>query len=455
VAGETNLVDDPALAAADAARDAGNAPNLVMAAAACMIGPGRVERALQAAERLIDLFSTSGLQDPYDDSFDLGLIPVDDDTRALFIATEQDDPTRAQAMLAAADASGAQSVFLTFVQSLDGQVHQDGVLAAIAATIAWGPLMRKRISRLTATTLPWYLRLYGAMIGATFAGPRHQPGTLSDIPTPDLLQNTTLAELAFLALTGKESTPTEVRSLEMLLGLLVSNGPGAISAQGAKGAVSADGPQTPARVQLNKAMVGFLTHTGFAHGGNGFEGMAFLLERFAAANLGDPTDPDHGLDLRTMAVAYAREYKQQKAQAKDLGAGGPPALPGVHHPVFKGKPVNYDPRERFVAATMTEHGDYNIFHHYYRELVQALFDVGATPYVFCINVDGMIAAMLLALLWPDYQAGHITEQELETAAFTVFLLGRMVGAAAEIDDHLNRGRNMDTRTPASQCKFVT
>ena len=30
----------------------------------------------------------------------------------------------------------------------------------------------------------------------------------------------------------------------------------------------------------------------------------------------------------------------------------------------------------------------------------------------------------------------------------------MIGAAAEIDDHLNRGRNMDTRTPASACGFV-
>ena len=37
------------------------------------------------------------------------------------------------------------------------------------------------------------------------------------------------------------------------------------------------------------------------------------------------------------------------------------------------------------------------------------------------------------------------ERDLETAAFTVFLYGRMIGAAAEIDDHLNRGRNMDTR----------
>ena len=67
----------------------------------------------------------------------------------------------------------------------------------------------------------------------------------------------------------------------------------------------------------------------------------------------------------------------------------------------------------------------------------------------------MITALLLALLWPDYQATRITEQEPETATFTVFLLGRAKGAAAEIDDHLNRGRNIDTRTPASRCKFVT
>ena len=51
-------------------------------------------------------------------------------------------------------------------------------------------------------------------------------------------------------------------------------------------------------------------------------------------------------------------------------------------------------------------------------------------------------------------SGALTEKDLETAAFDVFLYGRMIGAAAEIDDHLNRGRNMDTRTPQEQCAFV-
>jgi len=34
----------------------------------------------------------------------------------------------------------------------------------------------------------------------------------------------------------------------------------------AKGAVAADGPQMLTRVQINKAMVGFLTHSGYSHG---------------------------------------------------------------------------------------------------------------------------------------------------------------------------------------------
>ena len=201
-------------------------------------------------------------------------------------------------------------------------------------------------------------------------------------------------------------------------------------------------------------MVGFLTHTGYSHGGNGFEGMAFLLEQFKDKNLKDPTDPRHGLDLETMASDFAMAYARGKTEGKELGTGGPSALPGVHHPVFKGNPVNYDPREQFIAKVMQERGDYNIFHDYYRHLVQALYRVGASPYVFCINIDAVIAALLLALLWKDFKSGALSERDLETAAFTVFLYGRMIGCAAEIDDHLNRGRNMDTRTPASECRFV-
>jgi succinyl-CoA synthetase alpha subunit len=455
VAAETNLVGDPALMAAEAAREAGNSPNTIIAAAAAIIGPKRVQRALACAARLIDLFAHSGLLDARDEAFDCSGITVDESTRALFsaAAAEADDP-RPEAMLKAVRDRGGKSLFLRFVESLGARPSRDAILAAVSTTIAWGPLMRKRISRLTAETLPWYLRLYGVMIGASIPARHHQHGSLCGISREERFSRWGMADVLFLALTGKKPTQAEARPLQILIGLLISNGPGSISAQGAKGAVAADGPQTPSRVQINKAMVGFLTHSGYSHGGNGFEGMAFLLEQFKDAGLKDPTDRNHGLDLKAMATRFAEVYKEEKSQSKESGLEGPRALPGVHHPIFKGKPVNYDPRERFIAEFMAERGDYNAFHAFYRELVQALYDTGATRYVFCVNVDAVIAALLLAVLWKDYRSGVLSEKDLETAAFNVFLYGRMIGAAAEIDDHLNRGRNMDTRTPQEQCAFV-
>ena len=454
VAAEVNLVGDPVLAAADAAREAGNAPNAIMAAAAAIVGPKRVERALACTRVLIDLFAHSGLQDGRDETFDSSSLSLDTEHHPLFIlaAEEAEDP-RPQAILDAVEARNGKSAFLTFLKGLDIDLNRDALLAAIALTIAWGPLIRKRISRLTAETLPWYLRLYGVLVGASIPGKHHRPGSLCNIPRAERFSQWTMADLCFLALTGKKPGRDEALPLQILIGLLISNGPGSISAQGAKGAVAADGPQTPSRVQINKAMVGFLSHSGFSHGGNGFEGIAFLLDQFRDSGLTDPTDPDHGLDLKAMARSFATRYKAEKRQAKELGVEVR-ALPGVHHPVFKGKPVNHDPREQFIADFLEKRGDYNVFHAFYRELVEALYEAGASPYVFCVNVDAVIAALLLALLWKDYMAGDMGDHDLENAAFNIFLYGRMIGAAAEIDDHINRGRNMDTRTPADRCGFV-
>jgi succinyl-CoA synthetase alpha subunit len=455
VAAEMNLVGDPALLAAEAAREAGNSPNTVMAAAAAVVGPRRIERALACSRALIDQFAHSGLVDSRDENFDFNRVTLAPRTRELFLAgpDEAADP-RSEAMLQAIRWRGGKSAFLTFLDRLGSRPSRDAILAAIATTIAWDPLMRKRITRLTAETLPWYLRLYGVMIGASIPAKHHQHGSLWGISREERFSRWTMADFLFLALTGRKPGEAEAQPLQILIGLLISNGPGSITAQGAKGAVAADGPQTPGRVQINKAMIGCLSHSGYSHGGNGYEGMAFIIDQFKDVNLDDPSTPDHGLDLKGMAMRFAEAYRSEKTQSKESGSGEPRALPGVHHPIFRGKPVNYDPRERFIVDFMAKRGDYNIFHAYYRELVQALYDAGASRYVFCVNVDAVIAALLLAILWKDYKSGALTETDLETAAFNVFLYGRMIGAAAEIDDHLNRGRNMDTRTPQEQCTFV-
>src|SRR6202008_2328519 len=118
--------------------------------------------------------------------------------RELFFARpdEANDP-RPEAMLKAVPDRGGRSVFLKFLQSLNGRPSRDAILAAIATTIAWGPLMRKRISRLTAETLPWYLRLYGVMIGASIPGRHHQPGSLCGISREERFSRWSMADLLF------------------------------------------------------------------------------------------------------------------------------------------------------------------------------------------------------------------------------------------------------------------
>ncbi|WP_341315457.1 CoA-binding protein [Paraburkholderia sp. IMGN_8] len=452
IGAEINLNGNPALAAAQAAREAGNAPNSVLAAALSIVGPRRAEGARQAVRALIDLGTTAGLHDVLDETFDVTTMPTDAATREILIGGEPD--ANAQLVLAGLRERGVQSVFVRYIESLGGHPRADGVLAAITTTLAWDPLMRKRVSRLTAESLPWWMRLFGTLIGASVDEAQHRPESVCGIPTVEIVSRRSLTEMACIALIGVEPTSADLFAFETLVGLLLTNGPGAISAQGAKGATSADGPESPDRVQLNKAMVGFLTHSGFAHGGNGFEGVAFLLERFRGVGLADPGNPAHGLDLKAMATDFARVYGSERARRKEVGAHAAGALPCINHPVFKGKPVNVDPREEFVFKLYDGRGEYNIFHDYYRTLVQALYDENVTRNVFAVNIDAVIASLLLKMLWSRHQAGDVSDQELETAAFTVFLYGRMIGCAAEIDDHLNRGRNLDTRTSQAVVRYV-
>jgi succinyl-CoA synthetase alpha subunit len=452
IGAELNLHGSPELAAAEAAREAGNTPNSVLAAAASILGPARAQRARAGASALIDLFSRASLKNALDAAFDVRSIVTDAATRELFTSSARD--SKAEAMLAGLKARGTQSVFVRYLESLPGQPSADAVLAALTTTLAWGPLMRKRISRLTAESLPWWMRLFGALIGASVGADRHETNRFGGIASAEILGRLSLTEVAYVALLGLRPEPANLFAFQTLVGLLLTNGPGAISAQGAKGAVSADGPESPERVQLNKGLVGFLTHSGYAHGGNGYEGIAFLLEQFRDSGLKDPTDPGHGIDLEALAMRYVDAYARYKSQKKTAGSLDIQKIPGVNHPVFKDRPVNHDPREVYVRELFAKRGEYNVFHEYYHALVKALFDAGVSRTVYCVNIDAVIAALLLKMLWEPHQSGTFSAQALETAAFTIFLYPRMLGCAAEIDDHLNRGRNLDTRTPASQIRFV-
>ena len=454
VAGYVNLNARPELAAAQASREAGNAPNAVLAAAAAIIGPRRQEAARSALIFMLERFHAAELGMEFGaslgETFDIAKV----DTSGLpGLTTDVPDP-RARRLTAGVEARGGRSVFMRWLKSLPGHPTEAAVLAAISATLAWGPLSRKRISLVTAAGFPWWIQLFGTLIGASANAARHEPESFCGIADADLLCKSSLGEIAFAALLGRAPAPSDLFAFETLVGLLLTNGPGAISVQGAKGAVSADGPEQPERVQLNKALIGFLTHTGYAHGGNGFEGIAYLCEQFRGSALVDPGAQNHGVDLQALAATAVQRYADYKTKKKAAGSLDIAKLPGVNHPVFKDKPVNHDPRELFVGKLLAERGEFNVFHAFYQALVQQLFEAGVSRNVYCVNVDAVISALLLRMLWQPLQSGEIGERELETAAFTLFLYPRMLGCAAEVDDHLNRGRNMDTRTPASHCKFV-
>ncbi|MDM0108720.1 CoA-binding protein [Variovorax sp. J22R24] len=454
VAAYINLHGQPELAAAQASRETGNAPNAVLAAAAAIVGPKRQEAARTALKFMIERFHAAGLGMEFgaslSDDFDVTKVDAGGEPG---LTTDTMD-ARAQALIGGVDARGGRSVFLRWLKSLPGHPTEAAALAAISATLAWGPLSRKRISRATAESFPWWLQLFGTLIGASADASKHEAGRFCGIEQQQLLGSLSLGEVAFAALLGHTPGEDDLFAFQTLVGLLLTNGPGAISAQGAKGAVSADGPEQPDRVQLNKALIAFLTHTGYAHGGNGYEGIAYLVEQFKGSGLQDPSAATHGIDLPALAAKAVEQYAQYKAQMKTLGSLDIAKLPGVNHPVFKDKPVNHDPREVFIGKLFEERGETNVFHQFYRSLVQQLYEAGVSRNVYCVNIDAVIAALLLKMLWKPLQAGKIGERELETAAFTIFLYPRMLGCAAEIDDHLNRGRNMDTRTVASSCKFV-
>ncbi len=450
-----NQHGQPTLSAAAAARENGSSPNTVVSSAVAICGKKMVQKSMRVSQALLELFQFSAMNDP----------------RAKFDYAEQlknADPHK-DALLADGEDSCAQklaaclnkvghSVFIQFVQDYakanGGKLSTDALFAAVWTTLGWHALRGKKISKDTLTRLPWYSRIYSTIVGVSAAAEKHGEDSVAGVALEKLIPEYSFTKTAFLALLGRQPSESELYEFQVLLGLIITNGPGTISAQGCKGAVSADGPEQPQRVQVNKAFVGFLTHTGFAHGGNGYEAAAFLLENFKGKGLQDAAATGHGLDLDAMAMEVASNYAEYKKQQKAIGNLDYAKLPCINHPIFKGKEINHDPREVFVQSLFKEKGIRNVFLDFYHSLVKALFKAKVSKNIYCVNIDAVIAVILLKIVWSDFNAGKIKAEDIESASFATFLFGRMIGCAAEIDDHTSRGKNMDTRTPASKCSYV-
>ncbi|MHC4249822.1 MAG: hypothetical protein ACYS9X_11905 [Planctomycetota bacterium] len=256
------------------------------------------------------------------------------------------------------------------------------------------------------------------------------------------------ARSLILAWTGEEPRREfEAGLLERCLIASITNGPGTISAQGAKLSTSAG--NSP-----NTAMIATLASMGDVHGGNGRRAVEFLLRIFSGSGLEDPYEPGEGIDLEALAAKEVDRFAKVRSAAKEAGTDYE-RIPCLGHPVFRDKPVNHDPRERVIAKHLEEKGLRNAFLEFYHLLARQLQEVGIARNVWAVNLDGAIASVVLGICWAPLREKHMTVRRASDIAFLVFALGRSAGGASEFLDHQDHGSPMDMRVPVSECSVLT
>ena len=348
-----------------------------------------------------------------------------------------------------------QSLATVFSQYAEQKIAADSsvnamalALAAAMLTLSWDSLTGRRITRRTCEDMGSYLSIHGIMVASAPAVPANnaQFQALANLSDASVLSQD-FSETCFKILFAREGKEKEYFALNSMLNLTVTNGPGTISGKGAKESVSA-------KNNISVAYAGFMCNTGIAHGGNGFEAVAFLMDQFKDFNPYTASQAEQDETMKKLAHKAAADWGEYKKKAKIEGNMNYTKIPCVNHPVFKDKPKNIDPREEFIWGLFEEKKMVNPFQVFYHHLVEELYNVGATKNIFCVNIDAVIATISLELFWDDWKAGKVQSGEMQDIVFIMFLFARMVGSAAEVSDHLSRGTDMDCRTPASQCDFV-
>jgi succinyl-CoA synthetase alpha subunit/citrate synthase len=317
----------------------------------------------------------------------------------------------------------------------------------LIVSLFWKPMLEKRITRETVEDTAAVLTVFACMAGYSVFDPGHNCFWKALTDDSNTSVSSSFTDDLFRILFNRDPAGTERAEFQCLLGLTATNGPGTLSAKGAKESVSA-------RNVISTAFAGFLTHAGLAHGGNGFEAVEYLLERFEKSGLMNPGSQEDKTDLQALAVAAAKDYFKYKQAQKDQENPTYKRIPCINHPVFKGKDVNTDPREDFVRRELESLGIRNAFLEFYHHLVRELFNEGATENVFCVNVDAVLACVAVKLIWADLQAKRMSVAQVKDLVFVLFLIGRSIGTAAEIIDHRDRGEDMDCRTPQNEVSFV-
>ncbi len=262
-----------------------------------------------------------------------------------------------------------------------------------------------------------------------------------------MMQEKSFAEAVLLYWTGQPVKHSfETRLFEMSLMAALTNGPGTISAQGAKISASAgNGPNT--------AMMTTLGSIGTVHGGNGAKAAKMLINIFRESDLVDPYDKASAPDLDKLVTKFVTAFKKQKVVAKEAGLAYE-KVPCLGHPVFNKDPVNYDPRERVINSFQEKDGIYNVFLDFYHRLSRGMMEQRATSKVHAVNVDAALTCVLMGIAWPMLVDKKISIERAVDLPFLAFALGRVAGGAGEYLDHRETGTAMDMRVPVKECRFL-
>ncbi len=345
-----------------------------------------------------------------------------------------------------------QNLIFSFALTLIDKYHIEDLetflISAILLDLAYMPLVLKKITRSTVENIFTYISLEAKAVLLVSVNPKHNKYLKELLAGNNLeLLSTSFTETAYQAVFNKKPDAQNIREFSALLALTLTNGPGTISAKGAKESVSA-------RNNIATSFIGFLANTGLAHGGNGYEAIEFLLNSFKNVKIDTPGKLDENIDVEKIAGKVAKDYLEYKNEMKFKGVQNYKRIPCINHPVFKGKKKNIDPREDFLYKLFKEENINNLFWDFYHSLVEKLYKVGATNNIYCVNIDAVIAVISLKLMWGKLKTNLWKDEDIQDIGFNIFLLGRMVGVSAEITDHKDRGTDMDCRTPQSETRFI-
>jgi len=432
------------------AEENGATPNQAIMTAVSMMGDhDQFERGKQYITSLLDMFTFLGVKDRFGAfDFEKGL----DFLKKTIPAGRFGPSTFARMILKELkeklNKSNIIQFALYFLEKYKVEDEDMFLISVVLTDLAWDSLAQKKITRNTVENLVAFLGTEARTTVLMGINPlKNSLLRKIRVRRPVRSLKTSFTEVAFQSVFDRAPQGTELQEFQALLALTLTNGVGTLSAKGAKESVSA-------KNNISTAFAGFMSNTGLAHGGAGFDAINFLLNSFSRVKFSDPAKVPALSKIKKLTDQVAVKYLEYKQKAKAEGKTSYDRIPCVNHPVFKGKPVNIDPREDYIYNYFKNLKINNVFWEFYHHLVHSLYETGVSSNVYCVNIDAVIAVISLKLMWFDYKNKRIGKKDMQKIGFIIFLLGRMAGVAAEIADHRDRGQDMDCRTPVSETKYV-